>query len=138
MSKRERKISGTFIWVRLQIIRDVHDNTLGHFGPVSVTCGVVLLQHLRYKAFCVRPVQKPVDSKASDPLTSPLNAQFYPLTPNKQLQSHHKQPRRQTLQKAKLLHVMTNKRIIGTGRVNVDFVNDKRKKTVCKWDKFAF
>lgn len=54
------------------------DNMLGHFDPVFVTCWVVLHQHPQNKAFCVRPVKKPQDSKASDPLTSPLNAQFYP------------------------------------------------------------
>lgn len=54
------------------------NNMLGHFDPVFVTCWVVPHQHLQYKAFCVRPVKKPQDSKASDPLTSPPNAQFYP------------------------------------------------------------
>lgn len=67
-----------------KFLQDIHlsllceNNTRGHFDSMLVTCWVVPHQYLQHKAFCISPVKKPPDSKASDPLTSPPNAQFYP------------------------------------------------------------
>lgn len=68
-----------------QFLQDIHlrslceNNMQGHFENVLVTCWVVPHPHLQHKAFCISPVKKPPDSKASDPLTSPPNTQFYPI-----------------------------------------------------------
>lgn len=55
------------------------------------TCRVVLniQERTDLEGFRIPPVKKPPDSKASDPLTSPANTQFYPLF--KQIQSHQTQ-----------------------------------------------
>lgn len=55
------------------------------------TCRVVLniRQRTDLEGFRVPPVKKLPDSKASDPLTSPANTQFYP--PFKHIQSHQTQ-----------------------------------------------
>lgn len=54
-----------------------------------VICWVVTHKHLWVEGFCISPVKKPPDSKASDPLTSRPNTQFY-LWPHTNNHNHIK------------------------------------------------